>query len=257
LIRISIPPNHPRAKSLQIREKLIEYLESGVIAPAGLIAHGRGEAFDYLLGEKTSKNAVEAIEAAACALLLARLPVISVNGNVAALASKEIMKLSKLIGAKIEINLFYRSHKREKAVKRALKGAGIVKILGTNKKEFREIVGINSMRRYMDNKGTFISDVVLVPLEDGDRTEELVKMGKIVIAIDLNPLSRTAQNASITIVDNIIRSMPLLIEKISEFKIKKRLQLEEALKNFDNNKNLDDTIHFMAARLINLSCIGK
>ena len=31
------------------------------------------------------------------------------------------------------------------------------------------------------------ADTVLVPLEDGDRTEALVKMGKTVVAIDLNP----------------------------------------------------------------------
>ena len=40
--------NHPRAHSLMIRERLIENIKSGVVATAGLIAHGRGEAFDYL-----------------------------------------------------------------------------------------------------------------------------------------------------------------------------------------------------------------
>jgi 4-phosphopantoate--beta-alanine ligase len=33
-------------------------------------------------------------------------------------------------------------------------------------------------------------------------------MNKTVIAIDLNPLSRTAKTASITIVDNVIRAIP-------------------------------------------------
>jgi 4-phosphopantoate--beta-alanine ligase len=58
-----------------------------------------------------------------------------------------------------------------------------------------------SDRRMVDPDGIYIADVVLVPLEDGDRTEALVKMGKKVIAIDLNPLSRTSQKASITIVE--------------------------------------------------------
>lgn len=50
--------------------------------------------------------------------------------------------------------------------------------------------------------------MVLVPLEDGDRTEALRRMGKTVIAIDLNPLSRTSRAANITIVDNVIRAVP-------------------------------------------------
>ena len=33
---------------------------------------------------------------------------------------------------------------------------------------------------------------ILVPLEDGDRCEALVNMGKTVVVIDLNPLSRSA-----------------------------------------------------------------
>ena len=38
----------------------------------------------------------------------------------------------------------------------------------------------------------------------------LVKMGKKLITIDLNPLSRTAQTAHITIVDELTRCLPLL-----------------------------------------------
>ena len=35
------------------RERIEEGVREGVTSLAGLIAHGRGEAFDYLLGEKT------------------------------------------------------------------------------------------------------------------------------------------------------------------------------------------------------------
>jgi len=49
-MKIEISERHPRAESLRIREKLIEGFETSVVAHAGLIAHGRGEAFDYLLG---------------------------------------------------------------------------------------------------------------------------------------------------------------------------------------------------------------
>ena len=48
------------------------------------------------LGEKTSKDATsQAIKAAAAQLLLAERPVISVNGNIAALCPKQIIKIIK------------------------------------------------------------------------------------------------------------------------------------------------------------------
>ena len=56
------------------------------------------------------------------------------------------------------------------------------------------IPGIASDRAMCTNEGIFTADVVLVPLEDGDRAEALVRLGKKVIAIDLNPLSRTAKD---------------------------------------------------------------
>ena len=79
---------------------------------------------------------------------------------------------------------------------------------------------------------------MLVPLEDGDRTIALKKFGKNVITFDLNPLSRTAQTADITIVDNVIRGMPILID------ICKKLSKEELGKKskFDNKKNLKKSI---------------
>ncbi|MEM4954456.1 MAG: hypothetical protein QXE87_03535, partial [Candidatus Methanomethylicaceae archaeon] len=52
-MKLRIPENHPRAKSLKERMKIIEGEEKGIVAKAGLIAHGRGEAFDYLIGETT------------------------------------------------------------------------------------------------------------------------------------------------------------------------------------------------------------
>ena len=109
-----IPKSHPRAKSLYIRERLVEGFDSGLVAKEGLMAHGRGEAFDYLLGEKTSKYAQDAINAAAFTLVNAVHPVISVNGNVAALCPKEIVKLAKVTHSKIEVNLFYANEKRKK-----------------------------------------------------------------------------------------------------------------------------------------------
>ncbi|OYT58242.1 hypothetical protein B6U71_04885, partial [Euryarchaeota archaeon ex4484_178] len=107
-----IPKSHPRYESLVKREKIIEGFKRGIVAHAGLIAHGRGEAFDYLIGERTEDFALVAEKAAVAKMLLANNPVISVNGNVTALAVDEIITLSKILNAKIEVNLFYRTEER-------------------------------------------------------------------------------------------------------------------------------------------------
>jgi len=89
----------------------------------------------------------------------------------------------------------------------------------------------------------------LVPLEDGDRTEALVKMVKKVIAIDLNPMSRTSQNATISIVDNIIRAIPNMIAFAKDMKNFNKNKLEEIVKNFDNKKNLRKAINFIKEKI--------
>ena len=93
-----IPADHPRAKSLYYRHKLVEGVESKVVTPSGLCAHGRGEAFDYLIGEETNPIAKKAIEAAAAAILTAQHPVISVNGNTAALVPEEVVQSPESVG---------------------------------------------------------------------------------------------------------------------------------------------------------------
>ncbi len=229
-----IPKSHPRAKSLYIRERLVKGFDANLVAKEGLMAHGRGETFDYLLGEKTSKHAQKAIQAAAFALDSAAYPVISVNGNVAALCPKEIVKLAKITGAKIEVNLFYANEKRKKNIIKVLRKAGAKEVLGTNSKSSRRISGLDSARRIVDSDGIYKADVVLVPLEDGDRTIALKKMGKKVITFDLNPLSRTAKTADITIVDNVVRAINRLISECKKSKIRKI--------PYNNKKNLAGTV---------------
>ena len=236
--KIDVPPNHPRAESLRLRERLITKFKEGIVAYSGLIAHGRGEAFDYLMDERTSKTALEAITAASAMLLTASNPVISVNGNTAALAAEETVKLACVTSSKIEVNLFYRSKRRELAIEKVLKKAGAEKVLGVGKNASAKIPELSSERRRVDPNGILVADVVLVPLEDGDRTEALVKMGKRVIAVDLNPLSRTAQTATITIVDNIVRAMPKLLETVGRVRKLPRKEQEEIMRRFDNRKNL-------------------
>jgi 4-phosphopantoate--beta-alanine ligase len=232
-----IPKTHPRATSLYIRERLVYGFREGLVVEEGLLAHGRGEMFDYLIGEKTTKTAHKAIKSAARALLLAKSPVISVNGNFAALCAKEIVELSKITGAKIEVNLFYASEKRKKAISQVLKKNGAKEVLGIDPKFSKRIPRLDSARRIVDKRGIFSADVVLVPLEDGDRTIALKKFGKEVITFDLNPMSRTAQTADITIVDNVIRGMKILVD------VSKKLSKEEPEKSkFDNKKNLKKSI---------------
>ena len=230
-----LPENHPRYKSLLAREKLIDAAD--VVAKQGLIAHGRGEAFDYLLGEQTCLPALSAIKAASSAILSAKKPVISVNGNVVALAARDVARLSEVSGAKVEINLFHRTPDRISALTKMMKKVG-VDALGENADDL--IPGLTSERAKCCSDGIGSADVVLVPLEDGDRCEALVNMGKKVITIDLNPLSRTAQTAHITIVDELTRCLPLLTDKISN---------GTNVEDFDNDRNLKDVLIFISDRL--------
>ena len=240
-----IPKSHPRAASLHIREKLVQGYRSGLVVEEGLMAHGRGETFDYLIGEKTAKNAIKAINAAAKALVLAKSPVISVNGNFATLCPKEIVHLAKTVNAKIEVNLFYVSQKRKKAIANLLRKNGAKKILGLDPRSSQKIPRLDSARRVVDKNGIFSADVVLVPLEDGDRTLALKKFGKKVITFDLNPLSRTAQTADITIVDNVIRGMKILIDVSKKLTKKKNLRQDR----FNNKTNLAEAIFVMKNNL--------
>jgi len=237
-----IPKSHPRVKSLLIREKLVDGFDNGLVAKEGLLAQGRGEAFDYLLGEKTGKNAKSAIKAAAAQLLLAKMPVISINGNVAALCPKQIIKLSKETKSKLEVNLFYANEKRKNAIIKTLKKNGAKEILGTNKKSSTRLPGIDSARRIVDKDGIFAADVVVVPLEDGDRTIALRKAGKKVITFDLNPLSRTSQTANITIVDNVTRAIDVLTMEAKKLSKKNPKYLKKIVNDFNNKKNLTENV---------------
>jgi 4-phosphopantoate--beta-alanine ligase len=88
--------------------------------------------------------------------------------------------------------------------------------------------------------------VVLVPLEDGDRAEALVALGKKVITIDLNPLSRTAKKSSITIVDNLVRALPLIIIEVKKLKGCSQEELEEIVHEFDNEDNISNTLDLIS-----------
>lgn len=234
-----IPKSHPRYGSLMTREKIVNGIKKGITSTQGLIAQGRGEAFDYLIGEKTTPGAFHAEKVAAAMLLLAKTPVISVNGNTAALVPGEIIRLSEVVKAPLEVNLFHRTERRVNKIIRHLRSLGAKNV---RKKSDAIIPGIEHDRAKVDSLGIFSADVVLVPLEDGDRCKALVDMGKNVIAIDLNPLSRTARTANVTIVDNVVRAIPNITGFAEELRTEKKEGLQKLVDGFNNKKNLAEAL---------------
>jgi 4-phosphopantoate--beta-alanine ligase len=208
-----LSPSHPRYESLRVRARLAALARAGLVAPEGLIAHGRGETFDYLLGERTSPSARAAERHAADWLRTARYPVLSVNGNVAALAAAEVARLARVCpGLAVEVNLFHRTPARARAVAHVLHTAGVREVLGI--RPTARIPGLPSDRARVDRNGIFRADLCVVPLEDGDRTGALRALGKKVISIDLNPLSRTSQAADLPIVDELRRALSRLADEL-------------------------------------------
>ncbi|HZC88140.1 MAG TPA: phosphopantothenate/pantothenate synthetase family protein, partial [Nitrososphaera sp.] len=141
---------------------------------------------------------------------------------------------------KIEVNLFYRTKERERAIMAELEKHGAKQVLGVGERATAKIPELHSERRKIDPEGIYIAGTVFVPLEDGDRTEALIGMGKTVITIDLNPLSRTAKKAQITIVDNIIRAIPTLVKEARS--LDGSTSLKRIAENFDNKKNLRQSL---------------
>ena len=212
---IAADPSHPRYASLLMRHRLEVAAEKGMLAGSAMIAHGRGEAFDYLLGERTTASAMQATRQALATLQAAKKPVLSINGNVAALACDEMLRLADALSCAVEVNIFYRTPERMEAIlthmnerKQAL---GLeVPVLGHAPDAL--IPGLKGPRAACHRDGILESDAILVPLEDGDRCKALVAMEKDVIVIDLNPLSRSAQQATITIVDELSRALTNMLE---------------------------------------------
>jgi len=236
----AVPESHPRYASLRLREAIVAGVEQGITSIHGLIAHGRGEAFDYLIGETTQPFAVEAIRGAAAMLVRARAPVISVNGNAAALVPDDLVALGKLLGAPLEVNIFHTSSAREHAIRDHFVAHGAITVLEPT--QDAQLTGIESNRRFVNPDGIFRAGVVFVPLEDGDRCEALRKMGKDVVTIDLNPMSRTARTASITIVDNVVRAMPRLLEEVGELRTASPGAAEDLLGRYNNDAVLQKAV---------------
>lgn len=251
-----IPDSHPRKASLLARAKLTEAASLGLLAESAMIAHGRGEAFDYLLGEKTSDSARAAIRESAALLLAAQRPVISLNGNTTVLAGTDAIRAAAIIGCPVEVNIYYRTPERMSKLISTLEqlrqsvadseepsgwtgaqwadSVRAVEILGAEADG--RIEGLEGPRAQCSSRGIEAADAVLVPLEDGDRCEALIALGKKVLVIDLNPLSRTARMASVTIVDEVARAMAVLCEALLD---------NPTTSDWDNDAALRDALDIM------------
>ena len=245
-----IPVEHPRYDSLITRERIVEGVQMGITSKQGLIAQGRGETFDYLLGERTTTTAAYSERAAVALLLLAHNPIISVNGNVAALVPDQIVALSDVTGAPLEVNLFHRSDARMHKIIEHLKAHGAADVLG-RKGDAR--LDLDHDRAIVDETGIYDADVVLVPLEDSDRCSALLAMGKNVITIDLNPLSRTSMSSNVSIIDNITRAIPNMVQFAKEMKHNKTEELESIVDSYNNDKVLSSAMYEMSETLKNMS----
>ncbi|MBW6471439.1 MAG: phosphopantothenate/pantothenate synthetase [Methanosarcinaceae archaeon] len=245
-----IPVEHPRYESLITRERIVEGVQIGITSKQGLIAQGRGETFDYLLGERTTTTAAYAERAAVALLLLAKNPIISVNGNVAALVPDQIVALSDVTGAPLEVNLFHRSDARMHKIIEHLSAHGASDVLG---KKGDGRLDLKHDRAIVDEVGIYSADVVLVPLEDGDRCSALIAMGKNVITIDLNPLSRTSLSSNVSIIDNISRAIPNMVQFAIEMKHNKTEELESIVDSYNNDKVLSSAMYEMSETLKNMS----
>ena len=226
---------------------MAELAQRGIVASTGLIAHGRGEAYDYLLGERTVPEGERAERVAAAHLLEAENPVISINGNTAALCAEEIVALAEAVPAKMEVNLFHRSDERVEAVCSYMESMGAKGILGRDPDSRLE--GIASERTLCTREGIYSADVILVPLEDGDRAEALVAAEKVAMAIDLNPLSRTSRTATVSIVDEVTRAIPNIARFVEELRAD-RDRRRRIISDFDNRENLKGVARSMCRHLV-------
>ena len=112
--------------------------------------------------------------------------------------------------------------------------------------EAERLLPLSHDRAWCRRGGIFSADVVLVPLEDGDRCAALVEMGKTVIAIDLNPLSRTARAATLTIVDELTRALPHITNACHQISDTEKDRLIHAV---DNQYLLSEALREMTVRL--------
>jgi len=165
---------------------------------------------------------------------------------VAALCPKEVVRLSHAVDAIIEVGLFHRTDQRVSRIQKILEKNGARDVLGFLPDA--SISGLEGTRGLCTREGIYSADVVLIPLEDGDRAEALAKMKKKTIAIDLNAMSRTARNATVTIVDEVTRAIPELIRNVEDLSDDTKAQ-KLVLSSYERDENLKKITSQMSKNL--------
>jgi 4-phosphopantoate--beta-alanine ligase len=228
------------------RERLAEGVSEGLVDPTGLISHGRGEAFDYLMGERSIPPALEAERAAAAFLLKARNPVVCMNGNSVVLDPEGLIALAEAVPARMEVNIFHRTEERMERLIRFMESKGARNVLGRDPDAWIE--GLSHARALCTREGVFSSDAILVPIEDGDRAEALVAMGKTVISIDLNPLSRTSRTATVPISDEISRALANIKGFVEDLRGRDG-EIERITSSYSGRRTREQTVAFICDNL--------
>ena len=158
----------------------------------------------------------------------------------------------QILGCPVEVNIYYRTERRVEsliseveAMKELLirdasdsKRESIVEVEILGAEADGRIQGLEGPRALCSARGIERADVVLVPLEDGDRCEALTSLGKQVIAVDLNPLSRTSRKATVTIVDEVSRAFRKLVSELSE---------NPKSTDWDNDSSLVEALEIMSS----------
>ena len=134
--------------------------------------------------QRTTASAAKATREAYARLHAAKHPVISVNGNTVALAGRDLLHLAASLSCPLEVNIFYRTQARMDGLISRLEAwcdedglewrCSAVEPTGASP-------GWKALERSAMLQASLPRTVVLVPLEDGDRCEALVAMGKTVL----------------------------------------------------------------------------
>ena len=127
-----------------------------------------------------------------------------------------------------------------------LESKGMDEVLG-REPECR-IPGLNHDRA-LCTRTLYDCDVIVVPIEDGDRAEALVSMGKVVISIDLNPLSRTSCKATVPISDEMTRALENIIQYISELRGDDEAILK-VINEYSSLSNRRETVRYICDSLM-------
>jgi len=146
------------------------------------------------------------------------------------------VELAEATGAAIEVNLFNRSGERVSAIADHLRDHGADEVLGEDADAV--LPNLDHARAVVAEDGIASADVVLVPLEDGDRAAALGELGVTEIVVDLNPLSRSARAATVPVVDNVVRALPRMVEHARELAGADREELRAVAESFDAGAHL-------------------